>query len=278
MRNRALSFLFLLVVLIPSAAIAESPKGSSDKVEEPNLTVEQKESFLLTAKVVNSKRLGKGITHPWRLTLSDGQLTHDAVFQSVDEHAPSRQFEDGHTELNFVDSYHFDIAAYRLAKLLEMDDMIPVCVERRWNGQTGALSWWIPWKWDEVARHQQNLLAPDAEAWNRQMYKVRVFDQLVYDTDANLTNILITEDWKIWRIDFTRAFRLLTDLQAPQDLVMCDRRLLERLRQLHGDKVLENTRPHLSKGQVKSLMIRRDKLVSTFQKRIAEKGEGAVLY
>ena len=40
------------------------------------------------------------------------------------------------------------------------------------------------------------------------MYKVRVFDVLVYDTDANLTNVLIGEDWKIWRVDFTRAFRL----------------------------------------------------------------------
>jgi hypothetical protein len=228
--------------------------------------------------VVNSRQLGKGITHPWRLTLSDSQLTHDAAFQSVDEHATSRQFADGHTELNFVDSYHFDIAAYRLAKLIGMDDMIPVYVERRWNGQTGALSWWISWKWDEVMRHQQNLRPPDIDAWNKQMYKVRVFDQLVYDTDPNLTNILITEDWKIWRIDFTRAFRLQTDLQAPQDLAMCERRLLERLRQLNGDTVLEKTKPHLDKGQVKSLMVRRDKIVAVFEKLIAEKGQGAVLY
>jgi hypothetical protein len=27
--------------------------------------------------------------------------------------------------------------------------------------------------------------------WNNQMYKVRVFDQLVYDDDPNLTNVLI---------------------------------------------------------------------------------------
>jgi hypothetical protein len=260
-----------------SVCLAQAPSPANPS-SEPNLTEEQKEQFLLGAKVVNSKQLGKGITHPWRLTLSDGQLTHDAAFQAVDEHKTSMRFADGRTELNFVDSYHYDIAAYRLAKLVGMDHMIPVTVERRWSGQRGALSWWIPWKWDEVMRHQQNLHPPDADAWNKQMYKVRVFDQLVYDSDPNLTNVLITADWKIWRIDFTRAFRLLHDLKDPNDLVMCDRQLLEKLRQLDEDTVLEKTKPHLSKSEVKALMARRDKIVGTFQKLVAQKGEGAILY
>ena len=50
------------------------------------------------------------------------------------------------------------------------------------------------------------------------MYKIRVFDQLVYDTDPNLTNVLIGEDWKIWRIDFSRAFRLDKNLKKPEGL------------------------------------------------------------
>jgi len=36
---------------------------------------------------------------------------------------------------------------------------------------------------------------------------MRVFSQLVYDTDRNLGNVLISEDWHLWMIDFTRAFR-----------------------------------------------------------------------
>ncbi len=185
-------------------------------------------------------------------------------------------FADGRTELNFVDSYHYNIAAYELAKLAGTNDMIPVTVERRWNGQTGALAWWIPWKWDDVMRHQQNLHPPDVDAWNKQMYRVRVFDELVYDTDPNL--VLITEDWKIWRIDFTRAFRYQQDLRDSKNLVMCDRQLLEKLRQLNGDTVLEKTKPHLNKGEVKALMARRDKIGATFQKLVAQKGEAAVVY
>ena len=269
--------LITVSMCLVSFCLAQKPAvGGPD--DEPNLTEDQKQQFLLDAKVVASKQLGKGITHPWRLTLSDGQLTHDAAFQSIDEHKSQMRFDDGRTELNFVDSYHYDIAGYQLAKLVGMDDMIPVTVERKWNGQVGALSWWIPWKWDEVMRHQQNLHPPDVDAYNKQMYKVRVFDQLVYDTDPNLTNVLITADWKIWRIDFTRAFRLQHDLQDPKDLVMCDRQLLEKLRQLDGDTVLEKTKPHLNKGEVKALMARRDKIVGTFQKLAAQKGEGAVLY
>ena len=277
MRCQRRWLLFAASVCLASVCLAQK-SDLSGPGEEPNLTEDQKQQFLLDAKVVNSKQLGKGITHPWRLTLSDGQVTHDAAFQSIDEHKSQMKFDDGRTELNFVDSYHYDIAAYQLAKLVSMDDMIPVTVERKWNGQVGALSWWIPWKWDEVMRHQQNLHPPDVDAYNKQMYKVRVFDQLVYDTDPNLTNVLITADWKIWRIDFTRAFRLQHDLQDPKDLVMCDRQLLEKLRQLDGDTVLEKTKPHLNKGEVKALMARRDKIVGTFQKLAAQKGEGAVLY
>jgi hypothetical protein len=48
------------------------------------------------------------------------------------------------TELNFVDSYKFNIAAYQLAELLGLNDMLPVYVERKWHGDTGSLSWWLP--------------------------------------------------------------------------------------------------------------------------------------
>jgi hypothetical protein len=270
----------LLLVGSLSLAAACMAQGSVPVTQstEPNLTAEQEREFLRTAKVVASKQLGKGITHPWRLTLSNGVLTHDAAFQSIDEHKPSIQLDDGHTEFNFVDSYHYDIAGYELATLIGMSDMIPVNVERVWNGQKGALSWWIPWKWDNLMLRQQKLSAPDAEAWNKQMYKVRVFDQLIYDTDPNLTNILITEDWKIWRIDFTRAFRRYQNLQAPADLVKCDGKLLEKLRALNGDELLEKTKPHLSKAEVQALMARRDKIVAHFRQLIAQKGEEAVLY
>ncbi len=242
-----------------------------------DLTKDQIKKFLLTAKVVKSQRSKKGITNPWRLTLSDGTVTHDASFQAIDEHRNSMQFS-GRTELAFVDSYKYNIAAYRLAELLGVDDMLPVYVERSWGGDSGSFSWWLPVKMDEVERHKRNLQAPDARAWNNQMYRIRVFDELVYDTDANLTNVLISEDWKIWRVDFTRAFRISKDLKDPNNLVRCDRGLLDKLKMLNGNELAGETKGYLTKDEVKAVMARRDKIVAQFEKLIAEKGENEVLY
>jgi hypothetical protein len=245
--------------------------------DEPTLTKEQIKQFLLTAKVVDSRPAGKGITNTWRLTLSDGTLTHDAHFQPIDEHKSVMQLSKG-TELNFVDSYKYNIAAYGLAELLGMDDVVPVYVERKWKGNVGSMSWWLPWKMDEAERLKQKIPAPDPEAWNNQMYKIRVFDQLVSDSDPNLTNVLIGEDWKIWRVDFSRAFRLNKDLKDPKDLVRCDRQLLEKLKALDASALTEKTTHYLTKDEVNAVMARRDKIVAQFQKMIAEKGENEVLY
>ena len=246
--------------------------------DEPALTKEQVKQFLLTARVVKSEHTKKGVTEPWRLTLTDGTSTHDASFQAIDEHKPTMQLASGTTELNFVDSYKYNIAAYQLAELLSLDDLVPVYVERKWKGDTGSLSWWLPVKMDEVERHRQKLTPPDADAWNHQMYRVRVLDQLVYDNDPNLTNVLIGENWKIWRVDFTRAFRLSKDLRDPKDLESCDRQLFEKLKTLDANELAEKTKPYLSKNEVKAVMARRDKIVAQFQKLISEKGEKAVLY
>ena len=245
--------------------------------DEPTLTKEQMKQFLLTAKVVNNKQSTKGVTHPWRLTLSDGTLTHDASFQSIDEHKPVKDFATG-TELNFVDSYKYNIAAYALAELLGMDDMLPVYVERNWKGNVGSLSWWLTVKMDEVERHEQNLTPPDQDAWNNQMYKIRVFDELVSDSDPNLTNVLIGENWKIWRVDFSRAFRLNKELKDPNGLVRCERQLLEKLKALDANALIGKTKHYLTKYEVEAVMARREKIVAHFQKMISEKGANQVLY
>jgi len=246
--------------------------------DESTLTKEQIKQFLLTAKVVDSKQSQEGITDTWRLTLSDGTLTHDASFQSIDKHEVKGEFANGQTELNFVDSYKYNIAAYVLAELLGLDEMLPVYVEREWRGNAGSLSWWLPVKMDEMERVKKKIPVKDIDAWNKQMYRIQVFDQLVYDTDPNLTNVLIGEDWKLWRIDFTRAFRISKDLRNPRGLVRCDRKLCEKLKTLDANEVAAKTTHYLTKTEVKAVMARRDKIVGQFQKLISEKGENEVLY
>jgi hypothetical protein len=246
--------------------------------DAPALTKEQIKQFLLTAKVVGSHSSKKGITDTKRLTLSDGTITHDASFQSVDEHVREKQFADGHREINFVDSYKYNIAAYAIAELVGFDDMMPVYVERQWEGKPGSLSWWLPVMMDDVERVNRKLQPPYPDTWNNQMYKIRVFDALVYDTDPNLSNILIGADWKIWRIDFSRAFRTFHSLKDPKDLVRCDRDMFERLKALNTAELTAKTKTYLTKDEIQGVMARRDIIVQFFQKQIAEKGEKEVLY
>lgn len=272
----------VLLVAATFAAVPPSARASEQQAAavsaEPKLTEEQIRQFLLTANVVKSRQSRKGITSPYRLTLSDGALTHDASFQAIDERKTMMQFSGGRTEVNFRDSYHYNIAAYELAKLLGLGDMMPVTVERKWSGKTGSLTWWLDVMMDEGERLQQKRQSPDVDGWNEQMHRIRVFAQLVYDTDRNLTNILISPEWKIYMIDFSRAFRLYHDLENAKNLTRCDRQLLEKLRQLDRSQVELKTKAHLNKMEIDGVMARRDKIVAYFEQLTAQRGESAVLY
>lgn len=263
--------MLILAAAVLTLTTAQAPAA------QPTLTRDEMATFLRTAKVVRSKEIGKGITSPWRLTLTDGSLTHDAAFQAVDEHKASMEFASGGRELNFIDSWRYNVAAVQLAELLGIGDMMPVTVERKWQGKSGALSWWVETLMEEGDRIKKKIEAPDAEAWNQQMFRLRVFAQLVSDTDRNLGNVLITPDWKVMMIDFTRGFRLWATIKE-QEITRCDRRLLEALDSLTLDTVTKATKSYLTGSEAKAVMARRDLIVAHVRKLVAQKGEAAVLY
>ena len=274
----AIVVLLLTALLCPPLAYAQVAAAAP----APELTVEQTKTFLKDAKVISSRNTSKGVTAPKRLTLSDGVITHDAVFQAIDDHQNVAQLGGGArqsmTELNFVDSYKYNIAAYELARLLELDHMMPVYVERRWNAQTGSISWFVPTLMDESDRIKKKIEPPRPTDWNNQMYRMRVFSSLVRDTDRNLTNVLISPDWKVVMIDFSRAFRRQPELLHQKDLNKIDRRLLARLEALTSDSVKQATGNYLTKWEIDPMMQRRDLIVAHFKNLIATLGEAKVLY
>lgn len=255
-----------------AALIAASLLSAAD------LTDQQKERFLREAEVVSSKELSIGVTLSHRLTLSDGALTHDAHFQDVNEYEPIHQGTAG-TEINFHDSYRYNIAAYRLDRLLGLG-MTPVSVERKYRGKTGACTWWVD---DvlmmELERWKKKIDPPDGEAWNLQMYQARLFNELVYNTDPNLGNLLIDTNWKIWLIDFTRAFRVFKSLREPKNLAdaKIDRTVWENLQKLDDATLRKTMGDMLLKHEREALLARRDVIVRMLEERIAREGEAAVL-
>ncbi len=242
----------------------------------PSLTRAEMEEFLLRAKVIVRRDLSMGITNSQRATLDDGKLKHDAHIQTVDIKKPSFQTALG-TEMNFRDCYKFNVAAYELDKLLDLN-MVPVSVERK-VGNMAAVTWWVDdFLMMELERKKKKIEPPNQHSWNQQMYVCRVFDQLIYNTDRNLGNLLITKDWKVWMIDHTRAFRLMRDLRSLKDLVQCDRRLLAKLRELNKDVLKKQLDLYLTPLEIEGLVARRDKIVKFFDEQIAQKGEAAVLF
>lgn len=244
----------------------------------PSLDPAATKQFLLTAKILKIKTLSKGVTHPRRVTLSDGTVTHDAVFQNIDESKAIERFPNGRVEMDFRDSWHFNIAAFNLAALIGIEDMVPACVQRTVQSDRGSLCWWVIWKWDEQMRLAEKIRPPDTVAWQRQWDVMHVFKELVDDTDRNQTNMLITEDWHVWMVDFTRAFRKTKALRNPEQLKRCPKVLLERLRSLDDASIRAALKDHLSPGEIESVLIRRKLVVGHLDALIAAQGEATVLF
>ena len=268
----------ILAVSLLAASVRPAAAQAPAATAPPVLDLAAQAEFLRTSKVVRSRTISRGVTAPQRLTLTNGTVTHDAAFQSIYERRSQADFGPKGVEFNFADSHHFNLAAYELAGMLDLGGMMPMTVHRTWNGKEGTLTWWIDDAFDESTRIKEKRQPPNSSAWNQQMYKMRVFAALVGDTDRNLGNVLITNDWKLWMIDFTRAFRLWKEIKYPADLHQIDRTLLLRLRELDAEAVKAATAHCLTSFEQEALMARRDLLVAHFDALIKTKGGPAVLY
>jgi hypothetical protein len=262
----------ILLVALSIPAQAQEPFGLL-------LQGEAAESFLKTARVVKRKAIGVGVTHPYQLTLDDGTRTLKAAWKTIDE-SPSgvKQFVDGKFEANFRDSYMFEIAVYELDKLLGLG-LVPPTVEREINNENGSVQLWVEGSLTEWERRKQNLKPPDVERWNEQMFKVRLLHQLTYNTDyTNIRNILVDPDFRIYAIDFSRAFRLHDALLAEADLTRFSRSALARLRGLDRPLLEQKLDRWLTRWEMEGLLKRRDRILALAERRLAEQGEDAALY
>ena len=251
-----------VTVFAQEAAVAPAPSAPSDA---------EIEKFLKEAKVGRTKSAGKGVTNSLRATLTDGTLTHDAQIQVIDEKKTTGPSAKG-TELNFRDSWAFNVAAYRIDRLIGLN-LVPVSVERDWRGKTGAYTWWIDdVMMDEGDRLKKKVQPPNPSKWNETMQMVRIFDQLILNVDRNMGNLLITKDWNVWAIDHTRAFRLHKTLPKPENVTRCDRRVLEGLKALNSSVLEREVGKYLTGWEREALLAHRDAIVAIIEKG----GPGAV--
>jgi hypothetical protein len=222
------------------------------------------ERFLKQAKITKTKGTGKGVTDSTRATMSDGTITHDAHIQIIDEY--KREFRSTlGVELDFRDSWTYNVAGYKLDRMIGLN-MVPVSVQGHYRSNRAAITWWVDDVMiDEGDRLKKKTEPPNKAEWARQTQMMRLFDELIANTDRNLGNMIYTSDWRLWLIDHTRAFRKNTTLKNPGRVSRCERTVFEKLKALDRATLKRELGDYLDDGHIKGILARRDLIVKKLE-------------
>ncbi|MCC6589721.1 MAG: hypothetical protein IT168_23700 [Bryobacterales bacterium] len=235
--------------------------------DDSKWSIPDQEKFLKTARVVEISDAGKGYTKSQKAMLDDGKRKHMAHLQTVDRYKAEFHGTDGSFEKDFKDSWKFNVAGWRLAKMIGLSAMVPPSVPRVVEGKPGSLTWWIDGiKMDEQYRRDNKIEPPDKDRWRRQMATIRVFDQLIHNMDRNQENILIAEDWHVWMIDHTRAFRKAATLRNAKAITECDPALLKAIKRLNERDLTREIGEFVTPEEIAGLLARRDLIVEILEK------------
>ena len=236
-----------------------------------------REAFLRGGTVASVSDIGEGVTKPIRAELSWKGVTHAAQIQVVNRQLPDFFGEDG-TVLPQRDAWRFNVAAYRIDRLLKLN-MVPVSVSRAYNGTPGAFTWWVDdVKGQETQRVRESWTVPDPERFEQQRAIGRVFDELIMNIDRNLGNLLITNSWQVVLIDHTRTFTPYRNIRNRTNLTRCSRALLAQMSALTEGAIAKSVGMSLTRVEIRALLARRDLIVAFFAEEAKTKGAENVLF
>jgi hypothetical protein len=232
---------------------------------------------LRTAEIVEQEQMSRGIAKNVKLLLEYEGVRFKAVLRMIDV---TEKEKTGSLRMvvKYRDSHIFEAAAFELSELLGLG-RVPPTVQRGLAGHDGTVQIWMEGVAPEdVMLKEGRLTPPDKVSWWRQKGLMWVFDALIANTDRNQGNLLIDEDWNLWFIDHTRAFRETSSLMEVDELDRCERKLWNALQQADEDEIRARLEPFLTSKEMTKLFLRRDKLIKHFQKKIRKKGEEKVIY
>jgi len=281
--RKSIGLLVVLLAVSLSAAQTSNSLGwlDPDGKPLPFQSNEGVEEFLRTAEIVSRERVGAGINNPYKVLLEKDGIRMHAIFRDVHVERSQMPLSDGKISLFFRDDAIFECAAYELAKLLGLDT-VPPAVGRKIRGQQGTLQAWVENVTTQKALRETTDVPPSGGInrwrWIMQRQNIYIFDNLIYNEDRNLGNILIEPDWKLWMIDHTRAFRRWKQLLNPDQIQFAERSLWEKLQALDETVVRAKLKDFLKPVEINGLIERKGLLVDHIQKLIDERGEKDVLF
>lgn len=217
------------------------------------------EDYLRTSPFTRIEDVPIGVTKPRRGYFNQGGLVVSAAWKVLRPGRPN----------GFWESYKSEIAAYEMDKVLGLN-MVPPAVEKNWKGDRGAAVLWVQpvRSWKTV----ENLPKPDR--WNLEAIRMKMFDNLIGNSDRNAGNFLVDEDWNLFLIDHSRAF--VNDTKLPFTMVRIDRSLWERMQALDEAGLMERLGPWIDKVSVRAILKRRDKMQLTIDKMVKTTNEAVV--
>jgi hypothetical protein len=242
------------------------------------------EELLLTAEIVRFEPIGEGVTKPFKLYLTKGDIEFKAAWKN-----PYGMLD------GFLEGWQYEIAAYRLDKLIGLN-MVPPAVEREFNGKKGALVLWAENKYSLLKLVEEGIRFPEAavEHTEKMKWLARAWDSLIANDDRTQQNILYTEDWRMILFDHSRAFRSSKKFtvrlmngrngikHSQQGTPWLFRRLprwfVDNVRSLTFESVKAAVGATLTDKEIKAVIARRALLLREIDQMIREQGEAAVIY
>ncbi len=244
----------LLLLLAPQAPAAPE----SSKVWEGREA--EFEQFLRTAPVLKMEDVPIGVTKPRRAYLAPGGLCESFAWKVL---PPG-------IHKGFWDSYKSEIAAYELDKVLGLG-MVPPTVEREIKPDRGAAMLWLKGvrTWEEALR------APKTSKWNRNVVRMKMWDNLVGNSDRNKGNLFVDYAGNLFLIDHSRAFT--AEKKLYQKLENIDMELWQRMLALDLDTLKARIGQWVGNSELKAILQRREKMKKEIDGILAARGDAAIL-
>lgn len=236
------------------------------------------EAFLSDAEVTASEQMGgsQAVTNPWVIDIEKDGIQSKAIWKN-----PEGRMK------GYMENWKWEIAAYRLDKLLGLD-MIPPTVEKRYRGDRGSCQLWIDGTITLKKKVQDKIKTPSHRVfyWNRALYLQRAFDNLIANDDRHQNQYLITDDFRMILIDHSRSFlttkkytkQLINTKKNGKEMKQLPRAFWEKLLALDAASIREAVGEYLTDKEIEAILIRRDMIKKEVEASIKERGEDQVLY
>lgn len=238
------------------AQAAAAPTGSAKVWVGRETEIEE---FIRTAPFTRIEELPIGVTKPRRGYFAPGGPAISAAWKVLPPGRPN----------GFWESYKSEIAAYELDRMLGMN-MVPPSVEKTWKGDRGAAILWLQpvRSWKAVEK------LPKPEKWNLEAIRMKMFDNLIGNSDRNAGNFLFDDEWNMFLIDHSRAF--VNDSKIPFTMARVDKELWNRMLALDEPRLIERLGPWVDKASIRAILKRRDKMQQTIDKMVKATSEAVV--